>query len=224
VLDGGTCPVLLSAGVRLRRGSPFYAHLAADWLEECEVPAAMHGELLQTDRVYGLIAAAGSDTAAQEQLFRGWIAASGRRTARLAGVAAAALALLALLGVVLARGPRRQGCGDGCGGPAELAERSPESPESTESNESIPSNRSTPSTPTPPRRVQPPRPSGHDPGQLRRGGRGHGGDTPDVRGHPAQAAVLGQVDALVFAIAEVERDVEGQPGAGAETLRRTEER
>jgi hypothetical protein len=53
-------------------------YLAADWLEDREVPAAMRGELLQTDRVYGLIAAAGADTAGQERFFRGWIEASGR--------------------------------------------------------------------------------------------------------------------------------------------------
>jgi hypothetical protein len=53
-------------------------YLAADWLEEREVPAAMRGELLQTDRVYALVAAAGADTARQERFFRGWIEVSGR--------------------------------------------------------------------------------------------------------------------------------------------------
>jgi hypothetical protein len=56
-------------------------YLAGEWLEEREVPAAMRGELLQTDRVYGLIAAAGADTARQERFFRGWIEASGRPAA-----------------------------------------------------------------------------------------------------------------------------------------------
>ena len=56
-------------------------YLARDWLDDREVPPAMHGSLLQTDRVYGLIAAAGSDAPAQEQFFRGWIAASGRPAA-----------------------------------------------------------------------------------------------------------------------------------------------
>ena len=52
--------------------------LAGDWLEEREVPTAMRGELLQTERVYGLIAAVGTNTVAQERFFRGWIEASGR--------------------------------------------------------------------------------------------------------------------------------------------------
>ena len=66
-------------GVALHQAAEGRAvYLAGDWLEECEVPAAMRGELLQTDRIYGLIAAAGSDTAAQEQFFRGWIEVSGR--------------------------------------------------------------------------------------------------------------------------------------------------
>lgn len=69
-------------GVALHQAAEGRAvYLAGDWLEEREVPAAMHGELLQTDRVYGLIAAAGSDTAAQERFFRGWIEASGRPAA-----------------------------------------------------------------------------------------------------------------------------------------------
>ena len=54
------------------------AYLAADWLEEREVPPAMRGDLLQTDRGYGLIAAAGADTTALERFFRSWIEASGR--------------------------------------------------------------------------------------------------------------------------------------------------
>jgi hypothetical protein len=66
-------------GVALHQAAEGRAvYLAGDWLEEREVPAAMRGELLQTDRVYGLIAAAGADTAAQERFFRGWIEASGR--------------------------------------------------------------------------------------------------------------------------------------------------
>jgi len=69
-------------GVALHQAAEGRAvYLAGDWLEEREVPAAMRGELLQTDRVYGLIAAAGSHTAAQEQFFRGWIEVSGRPAA-----------------------------------------------------------------------------------------------------------------------------------------------
>jgi hypothetical protein len=66
-------------GVALHQAAEGRAvYLAADWLEEREVPAAMHGELLQTDRVYGLIAAAGADTGRQERFFRGWIGVSGK--------------------------------------------------------------------------------------------------------------------------------------------------
>jgi hypothetical protein len=53
-------------------------YLAGDWLDEREVPVAMRGELLQTDRVYGLIAGAGADPAKQGSFFRGWIAAAGK--------------------------------------------------------------------------------------------------------------------------------------------------
>ena len=63
-------------------------YLAGDWLDEREVPLAMRGELLQTDRVYGLIAGTGADPAKQECFFRGWIAAAGRENA--AATAAAA--------------------------------------------------------------------------------------------------------------------------------------
>lgn len=53
-------------------------YLAEDWLADREVPAEMHGEGLQSDRIYALVAKVGTDQAAQERFFHQWLESRGR--------------------------------------------------------------------------------------------------------------------------------------------------